>query len=256
MCLSFVQRQLKYLNKHLDNLFTSLKKMYKFIIFLSLFINCLSFKYDNKIINNKRCLNDSKSCSIPFCCKKNYKLFKNNCIPIKNNKSINFPNIYNSSLNINNDYNYLIRDPCYGNKKWRLDPDRNTNDQFKLLQNGSIYRYYNNELININNYCFGYISGNYYSVVLCFDGEKQNSNSENTIEIKNKFLTIGLLLSVVFFTLTFIVYLILPELNNIHGKTLSVYVGLLIISFSLLSIAQIISSNKISDEICLIFGTI
>lgn len=269
--------------------------LFLFFLLLLLFVNLTSaelinknnseysneyFLYKNKIkyfVNEQSVNNEFKKSSdnyylclsrpcLPLCCNDNYKLFKNKCIPIDNNKTINFPDIYDDKNNIHynfddlNDYFYfIVRDPCKGGKKWRLNPEKKTIDKFKLLKNGSIYHIHNNDLFNFKNYCFGYINGNSYSVVLCFDDddEKKKKNSDKFFDknLKEILTPIGLFLSIPFLILTFMVYCILSELNNIHGKTIRVYIGNLIIAYGLLGCVQIIPGIYISDFICCVFGT-
>lgn len=63
-----------------------------------------------------------------------------------------------------------------------------------------------------------------------------------------------MILSIVFFVPTFIVYSVLPELKNLHGLNLRAYVGCLSISYTLLAFIQLGNLKGISDSTCVFIG--
>lgn len=63
-------------------------------------------------------------------------------------------------------------------------------------------------------------------------------------------LFLGMMLSVPFLIATFLVYALLPELRNIHGKCLLCYLFSLTIGYSSLALLQLNGSNYIDPVLC------
>lgn len=244
-----------------------------------------NFSNNSIIINNNEndeivcpCVN--KTC-IPICCPHGEKVFRTKCTPIISNKfnwsEIYFPKIYDKNnfqsfnelyFNFNNltnnpeyfyDYIHIFfRDPCIGRLKTRLNPKRKKNDEFKLLNNGTIIKV-NGVLITINNYCLSIIDRDSYSVVLCLDPKIKINDIiyiNSTDEKINPSLPIGMIISIPFMILTFVIYSIIPDLKNIHGLTLRGYISTLCIGYALLAMMQITSSDYFTDSICIAIGII
>uniref|UniRef100_A0A6M2E015 Putative g protein-coupled receptor n=1 Tax=Xenopsylla cheopis TaxID=163159 RepID=A0A6M2E015_XENCH len=88
------------------------------------------------------------------------------------------------------------------------------------------------------------------NTLLCMHTEEQFQN-----DLTFKIFPVGLVISIIFLILTFLVYLVLPELHTIHGKVLMHYVGALAVAYSLLAFIQI-STKSISDGECVSYGMI
>jgi len=67
--------------------------------------------------------------------------------------------------------------------------------------------------------------------------------------LKFTMFPIGMLLSTVFMTITLIVYALLPELRNLHGKCLMCHVGCLLLAYLSLSVVQL-GTDVLPDWIC------
>jgi G protein-coupled receptor Mth (Methuselah protein) len=63
-----------------------------------------------------------------------------------------------------------------------------------------------------------------------------------------------MLFSVPFLIATFLVYALIPELRNIHGKSLMCYVSGLTIGYISLSISQLHDGSTIPEPACEILG--
>ncbi|XP_044585426.1 G-protein coupled receptor Mth2-like isoform X2 [Cotesia glomerata] len=158
-----------------------------------------------------------------------------------------------SSENISGDLNFnsFVRDPCNGGPRFRLDPEKKKEDEFIFLINASIYLKHYREVINNTNYCFGYIAGSHFSVIMCLKEQTENNNDNNDYEDNNNTLikAIGMIASVPFFLATLAVYMIIPQLRNLHGWVLINYITCLFIAYLVLSIT-ILCSYYIGDNLC------
>ena len=180
-----------------------------------------------------------KRMCIPFCCPPKNWITPEKCVPWESEMTISLPPLYgeeifwmNSSL-IESEYHRFVWDPCtkYKDNKHRIKtillPDDYEEDSFFLLNNGSIYLPFGNEIMNINDYCFGHVKGENYNVVYCpnmnLTTPLDNSN-EDEIPISYR---IGLIISIPCLVITYFVYTVLPELKSTHGSILRVYVVIL-----------------------------
>lgn len=242
-------------------------------IFLIIINSCNNLSINNND-NRKIVTSDSKNfINIPLCCPKKYKLVRGNCASMENKSNIYFPDLLNStnifmdekkmkfiklsSENISSDkiFNSFVRDPCKGGPKFRLNPEKKKEDEFIFLINASIYLKHYQEIINNTNYCFGYIAGSHFSVIMCLKEQTENNNDNNDNEDNNNRLinTIGMIASVPFFLATLAVYMIIPQLRNLHGCVLINYITCLFIAYLVLSIT-ILCSYYIGDNLCTAVG--
>lgn len=183
--------------------------------------------------------------------------------PTKNTSGLHFPTIHDPlTLEIRpealrpEDYHTFVWDPCHGGEKYKLEPGDNPEDEYKLLANGSIYLTLYGTIVNFTDYCLGAVDRDAYDVVLCFDAgdydDDAAARAEGRITVA---FPVGMILSVPFLLVTFVIYSVIPELRNMHGSTLRGYVGPLIVAYTVLSILQIVPQNKITDGQCIFMGT-
>ncbi|XP_011172428.2 G-protein coupled receptor Mth2 isoform X1 [Solenopsis invicta] len=175
-------------------------------------------------------------------------------------KNYPFPNMYNYIGGMNNSWEKVplgkrldqifqlsVHDPCRF-QRYKLDPDKNSNDEYTILDNGTLYLPYTGDVIEL--YCLAVVEDK-YEITACFDDEAE----EIFIE-QSKGLPVGLIVSLPFLLATFVIYSILPELRNMHGYTLRGYVGSLFIAYTFLGILQLMPPNTLSESICIIWAFI
>lgn len=121
-----------------------------------------------------------------------------------------------------------------------LEPADNEMDKWRLMENGSIYMEHFDEIPTSDSYCLG----------IDHNADKRQAEvvvlkciEQSHPEIRFTFLPIGMLLSVPFLMATFFVYLLIPELRNVHGKSLMCYVFGLTLAYALLAVVQLITSK-------------
>ena len=201
----------------------------------------------------------SRPC-IPMCCPSSL-LFRNGqCLPSNRTNLISFPPMFdsenftmlNNSLN-EQDYHIFVWNPCSRYKSYNDNKERRTfkltpttvkTQAYQFLNNGTIYKTHTKEKLDYNDYCFGEIllTENEYSVVFCETVKK----STHLVKVKR----VGVLISVGFLLMTLMVYIILPELRNIHGQILCCYIICLAIAYANLGISNFLSSTAITKLWC------
>lgn len=201
-----------------------------------------------------------KTPRVALCCPYASRLSAGRCFET-NATFFRFPSLYRSndlSLLLETPdrdcFDFFIRYPCKDRQSYNLDPDKYPEDAFKLLDNGSIYKQPEDVILEETEYCFGITDTDAYYVVLCFDDDTSQLKEDST-DITIVF-PVGLIVSVPFLFTTFLVYTLLPELKNMHGRTLRGYIGSLLVAYVILFVVQISSQDQISDPLCIAFGTL
>ncbi|XP_065081426.1 G-protein coupled receptor Mth2-like isoform X2 [Ochlerotatus camptorhynchus] len=168
---------------------------------------------------------------VRMCCPRGTMLFNRKCEPfdVKMEVLLN-TSLYNEQrkfelvdLAQHNMYGFLYGKPCQ--HVYELD---HPGDKWSLARNGSII--YDDKLYTRNRYCF--MQNNLSEPVMpfvCFETQE---------EFKYALYPIGMLLSVPFLLVTFFVYACIPELRNMHGKSLMCYVLGLAVGYTVLSLVQ------------------
>ncbi|XP_023288842.1 G-protein coupled receptor Mth2 isoform X3 [Orussus abietinus] len=122
---------------------------------------------------------------------------------------------------------------CPGSAKYRLNPKMYPDDRFVLHRNGSLVTVKRKVLLP-QDYCLTWsLRFNETIAVVCFRQEDRKQAITMTI------YPIGIAFSVPFLMITFLVYVALPELRNLHGKTVMCYVGALALGYSFLFVVQV-----------------
>lgn len=125
--------------------------------------------------------------------------------------------------------------------KYHLDPMKSSQDAFFVTDKGQLFvpgYPPGSKLIDWKNFCLERL-GNRVLPFLCFPN---NSKAKQTQEAAYfQVIAYGLVLSGVFLLITFLVYLCLPSLHNLHGKTLMCHVAALLAAYSALISSQLFS---------------
>ncbi|CAK9829486.1 G-protein coupled receptor Mth2 [Anthophora retusa] len=193
---------------------------------------------------------------IPLCCPHASRLTSTRCV--ETNGTFNFPPLYDSNLltliketpNERHDFDLYVRDPCEGRQRYQLSPDKYSDDEFMLLDNGSIYKQNEKLMFQETEYCLGIVDTDAYNVILCFDLDDDEADTEKITIV----FPVGLIVSVPFLFTTFLVYTLLPQLRNMHGCTLRGYIGSLLVAYVILAVVQISPQEQISDPLCVVFA--
>uniref|UniRef100_A0A182PLA5 G-protein coupled receptors family 2 profile 2 domain-containing protein n=1 Tax=Anopheles epiroticus TaxID=199890 RepID=A0A182PLA5_9DIPT len=125
-------------------------------------------------------------------------------------------------------YGFLYGKPC--EQVYELLPEESLADEWSIARNGSLI--IAEELfVPRNQYCLAPRNNNgFASGLVCFTTNE---------EFKYHLYPVGMLLSVPFLLLTFFVYACIPDLRNMHGKSLMCYVLGLSVGYTVLSMVQL-----------------
>ncbi|XP_055619906.1 G-protein coupled receptor Mth2-like isoform X2 [Toxorhynchites rutilus septentrionalis] len=171
---------------------------------------------------------------VRMCCPHKHVFYGKQCVPSDEPLEVVVnTTLYNSQRNYelvdlaqNPMYGFLYGKPCQF--VYRLDPEAVEADEWFFARNGSII--HDSRLLTRNQFCF--MQTNESAPVapfVCFESQE---------EFKYALYPIGMLLSVPFLLITFFVYACIPELRNMHGKSLMCYVLGLAVGYTVLSLVQ------------------
>uniref|UniRef100_A0A182Q5Y6 G-protein coupled receptors family 2 profile 2 domain-containing protein n=1 Tax=Anopheles farauti TaxID=69004 RepID=A0A182Q5Y6_9DIPT len=166
---------------------------------------------------------------VRLCCGENEYLARR-CLPAEPNMPIMVNVSAMEAINLRNHslYGFLYGKPC--EQVYELLPEESSADEWIVARNGSII-IAEDLLITRNQYCIApRLNSTYASGLVCFT---------STEEFKYNLYPIGMLLSVPFLLLTFLVYACIPDLQNMHGKSLMCYVLGLSVGYTVLSMVQL-----------------
>lgn len=152
-------------------------------------------------------------------------------------------------VDISKKFAIQVGSPCGGNL-YHLTPHINDYDKYHLFENGTLYRWDDNRKLSKDEYCLSHYSDENYTDILlplnCFETPTGGTRTQVYAWI--------MVFSVPFMILTIIVYLGLPELRTLHGKSFCCYLLGLCIGYSILSAFILIPMDKFSQLQCKSFG--
>lgn len=122
-----------------------------------------------------------------------------------------------------------------------FDPDQSTDDAIVLQTNGSIMDA-DKKIVPFWNYCIDWkVTVGRIGILICPMQSVPNDKDEPLATHHH----VGIMVSIPFLIVTFLVYAITPELRNLYGKTLMCYVICLIIAYVLLILVNYIYLSSI-----------
>ncbi|XP_069704986.1 G-protein coupled receptor Mth2-like [Periplaneta americana] len=146
--------------------------------------------------------------------------------------------------------NFVIGNPCeYG--RYRLEPHYDSNDEFHVLRNGSLRA----------PYLFPYpLLPREFCLEVFLDEDMDQEDVMPLVCFKEPFAPpsrplqyilypIGLLISVPFLIVTMLVYCLIPELRDLHGKALSCHVMCLAVAYVFLATVQLVG-DTLQQDLC------
>ncbi|XP_013183223.1 G-protein coupled receptor Mth2 [Amyelois transitella] len=142
---------------------------------------------------------------------------------------------YDSNL-----YETIVGNPCIYDR-YRLEPDQDSNDEFYLLVNGSLFVPYSTPpFLGTKDFCMEtfWNESNPAGVTLplvCFTASSADTSTSATLIA----YAIGLLISVPFLLFTAFIYIYITELRDTHGKSLACHTICLAMAFLCLAATQL-----------------
>lgn len=129
-------------------------------------------------------------------------------------------------------------------------PSSNKNDNFRITKTGWLLNESEAIIAPPGQFCLEAFSTHNYQVlpVVCSPEQMENEQLGG-----NMFYTIGMFLSLPFLFSTFLVYALIRELRNLHGKSLMCHVATLLVAYTSLITVQFIT-NSVIKEWCVFLG--
>lgn len=143
------------------------------------------------------------------------------------------------------EFNLVYKDLKCKNGKSRLNPKDEDTEHFRISETGLLLNKMNETIATAGQFCLEQFSDveNLILPLVC---------NPNAIFV-NIYYTIGMVLSLPFLFSTFLVYALVKELRNLHGKSLMCHVASLFVAYTSLIIIQL-ATSKIDQRVCVIFG--
>ncbi|XP_037940040.1 G-protein coupled receptor Mth2-like isoform X1 [Teleopsis dalmanni] len=160
--------------------------------------------------------------------------------------NITFSNGTEQSIHVLEEFYVQHGIPCYD--AYKLTPDSEEDDEWKLFENGTLMRLFDNALMTKRDYCLTphEVNGVYLLTPMnCPNYEEQSNN-----HFANN---LAMLISIPFLVLTIFVYIFIPKLRNLHGKCLICYLFSLTVGYSVL-VTNNYFSKQYNDFTCSFVG--
>lgn len=184
---------------------------------------------------------------------------KGNCTqPIDSSNDRGFFPIHDAKtyqVNVNAsvaDFWQIAWDPCHGTESYPLMPEVRIQDRFKLLSDGRLQQSKDlTSFKNYTNFCVRSVQ-NKWRIMLCKEDPSEVKRNKPLPAI---LLVATMLISVPFLIATFLVYMLIEELRNIHGLTVCAYILCLIIGYlSFAILKSIYRGERVPYLACSIHG--
>lgn len=138
------------------------------------------------------------------------------------------------------------------NIKYRLEPFIKSIDNFRISEEGWLLNESGFNIVPPGQFCLEQFSEFDYQIlpIVCDTSSVLLNNESGT---NNIFYTVAILLSLPFLLTTFLVYALIRELQNLHGKSLMCHVATLLVAYTSLVVNQF-ATNNVNNEFCIILG--
>ncbi|XP_012258961.2 G-protein coupled receptor Mth2-like isoform X1 [Athalia rosae] len=142
----------------------------------------------------------------------------------------------------------IVGNPCKY-ERYALEPEADSQDDYNLLANGSIYMQFDNVMLAPGrDYCMEFLPGRNLTAFIC-----SSELRVVTADTRLAFYTVGLILSVPFLLATIISYSLTRQLRDVYGMSLCCYSGCLAVAFLSLAILQL-GGHKLGEGSCIALG--
>lgn len=145
------------------------------------------------------------------------------------------------------------------NGKYRLMPWKRISDNFRISKTGWLLNESGSNIAEPGHFCLEQFSEFDFHItpIVCSTSSNEIINSSNNNEFENspfkKINIVGMILSLPFLFSTFLVYALIKDLRNLHGKSLMCHVTSLLAAYTSLIVAEFFT-DTIDDEYCIVLG--
>ncbi|KAG8237623.1 hypothetical protein J437_LFUL017873 [Ladona fulva] len=151
-------------------------------------------------------------------------------------------------VDVSKHFALLFGNPCSG-ERYMLEPLEYPTDEFYVnASTGNIIvPFQKNSEHGPKDFCIEYFpeKGAYLPLV-CFPPIEEDKSNQLIYTM----YPVGMLVSIPFLVVTFLVYALIPRLRNLHGLCLMCHVSSLVTAYTFLAVVQL-AGNKLGDRICI-----
>ncbi|KAL4142489.1 hypothetical protein QTP88_004935 [Uroleucon formosanum] len=185
------------------------------------------------------------------CCSQNWAYVEGKCSALNASLGVKFevPELVNENGTVSA-YETGLFHIVYGKltcvNKYRLTPSLNKTDSFRITKTGWLLSESGTIIAPPDKFCLDSFSKfNFQTLPVICSPELMESEAIGG----NMFYTIGMILSLPFLFSTFLVYALIRDLRNLHGKSLMCHVATLLVAYTSLITVQFVT-DSINEEWC------
>ncbi|XP_026815188.1 G-protein coupled receptor Mth2-like [Rhopalosiphum maidis] len=179
------------------------------------------------------------------CCPPNAVYVNYRCTPLNASVSVaefKIPKFVNANGTVDvyeTDLFHIVYEELICGHKYKLDPSVEEDDIFQVNKAGRLLDESGKMIVAPNRFCLEQFSELNYQIlaVVCAPEKFEVSGGQNI------FYTIGMMLSLPFLFTTFLVYALIRDLQNLHGKSLMCHVATLLVGYTSLIIVQFVDDS-------------
>lgn len=143
---------------------------------------------------------------------------------------------------------------CENNLKYRLEPSNRKNDNFRISETGNLLNESGTVIVEPGQFCLEQFSEFDFQIIpIVCDTSSVSPNDEPGSTV-NIFYAVGIIISLPFLLLTLIVYALIRELQNLHGKSLMCHVAALLVAYTSLVANQFTTNSVNNEDLCIALG--
>ncbi|XP_071446664.1 G-protein coupled receptor Mth2-like [Hetaerina americana] len=180
---------------------------------------------------------------------------KGDCVPVPNPFEFAVNSMTDGMLNVSGKdfFALLLGNPCR-HGRYILDPEEYDEDQFFVDAEGYVNLPKQDDgRHGPESYCLDFSTNRTaYLPFICFPpppNVTDEDSADNTLIYT--MYPVGMLVSIPFLLVTFLVYALIPELRNLHGKSLMCHVSSLLTAYTFLAVVQL-GGTGLSDKVCIL----
>ncbi|XP_020290917.1 G-protein coupled receptor Mth2-like isoform X2 [Pseudomyrmex gracilis] len=180
-----------------------------------------------------------KNNTIQLCCPLGHRFSLKQEKCLVDNINVTFPNMYETDDPLHEVFDLVVRSPCNNKARhFMIDPVNFPDSVYGFFENASVYFLRVNYFIPSTKYCLATVNQERFDLIVC----------RKHIAISVDYVSAAIFISLPFLLITFVVYSILPEFQNIHGYMLRAYIASMFVTITILAVfLQLLLDNPVED---------
>lgn len=137
--------------------------------------------------------------------------------------------------------------------RYLINPSKNKYENFRVSELGLLLNESGSVIAEPGQFCLEKFSEYDYRILPVACSQQKFIEPNNNISVKNILHVVGMVLSLPFLFSTFLVYALVTELRNLHGKSLMCHVASLSMAYTSLVFIKF-NTHKLNKSSCIILG--